>query len=678
VVIVGVCIASPAAFATPDVWVVEPASWELHFFTPIDGTSEPQRIRLRNDGDPVEYMEVDRGAPPFQIVGEGGGLGRGGEQYWDIVCASDQSGFESQFFDIIICADGCEYEVWHTIMLFCEAGLLRPQYVDMGFPFVYPGEEARTTIVISNPRSTPVTISAIETAAPFTAALETGTLPLTLQPGESVSIAAEFDSWAVEGQGRVDVIGEGQVLARVRLQAITLPAIIGLAFSPVPLGAVYTVPIRIRNSWPTARVITGASFDRAEFSLTDLVGTTLAPGEEVSALASFTATTLGFRPTTLTVTFDSGPAASTTGGATVVPAIFSLETGDSTAGDGWLDFGTRLADGPPVERTFAILNLTDAPMAVLYCSEASGPFERLTECPSSIPPRGRFDFTVRFTPDGLGDFVAWMNLTLEGVGDTTFVPLRATVVDRAYDVAAASLEFADTPRGAVTQEVVTVTNVTADPISLPVGVQGDGFALLGPAVVEVPGEGSVDVTVEFRPAEPGDFAGSLEVGAAEDPNRRSIPLSGRAYAAALACDAELDFGPVEVGTTAEASVTCRNPDAVSPVEIAEVTVEGDSFAVVTPIATAIGPDATVELSVRFTPASTGSATGQLAVLVAGDSAAQGLIALSGEGVVTEPPPPPPDGGDDTGGCGVGQASGTGQAALVLLVALLCRRRRRRR
>jgi Abnormal spindle-like microcephaly-assoc'd, ASPM-SPD-2-Hydin len=696
-VVLGICVSARATLAQPSIDVLEPTSLQLFYEdVPIDSASPPQRIRLRNVGDQaIEFIEVNL-PRYYEVVATEGNLGPGGEQSWDIVCVPEETAPGGDFLDIIMCADGCEIEIWETFIVTCDAGLLDAPLADVFLPGVYQGQESRATIPISNPQPTPLTITAVETAAPFSAALETGTLPVTVQPGETVGIVAEFDTTAPDTDGTLDVVVSGGLIAeRLRLRASTLKQIAPSTwdFQLVPQGAVYTVPITIHNAASVPRVITSASFDSAEFAVSDVVGATLPPGQALTALVSVTAGTLGLRSAALTVTFDAEPLAIAWFSATVMPALFSLLTEDAAASDGWLDFGTRQSGSPPIERTVTVVNQSGVDRAVFGCSSHLPPLELLA-CPSSIPDGGSAELVMRFSPGPAGSVLDELRIGIEAAGGAdafvVTVPVRARTVDQPYEPAARFLAFPTTLRGATRQASLRIDNTGSAPISLPIAVQGDAFSLVGPDAVSIPVEAGAEVVVEFHPDAVGDFAGSLEVGEPGVPERISIPLSGRATASIIEYDPEFDFGEVALGTTAEASVALRNLDPEVSFDIGELTASGDGFSAVTPVVSTLGPGASIEIAVRFSPEQVGAATGQLVIPLSGDGSAPATVTLRGQGVAMDPDGPGDDGdetdGDDgadgaedgeepeTSGCTSGPRGHRGSQALLVLLALLAVRR----
>jgi uncharacterized protein (TIGR03382 family) len=300
------------------------------------------------------------------------------------------------------------------------------------------------------------------------------------------------------------------------------PASCGL--SGVPQGAVYTVPITVRNSYPTARTITAVTTDFADYAVSGLVGTNLAPGQRAYGLVTFHAAALGSRLAAIDVAFDIGPGNTARFQADVVAPTFSVTTEDDMPTDGRLDFGTHKAGSGPFERTVTFTNLDAADLPVAGCTAMFAPFELVSECPTTIPANSSVALTVRFTPMGAGDALDSLQLILER--GYTGILLSARAIARQLAFSATSLDFPTTYRDAVAERAVTITNLSTAPVTVPVAVTGMGFSIDRTSVT-IPGGTTADVVVQFQPPAPGAFTGSLELGASGDPEHASVLLSGQ-------------------------------------------------------------------------------------------------------------------------------------------------------
>lgn len=517
-----------AGASGPRLVVVQPATGFLSYgHTPFDQPSATQRVVIRNDGDPVGYEDIYVSGP-FQIIASGGGLGAGEVKFWDIACVpTDPDGSSNTgVMDIDVCGSSCEDEWRESLWLFCQAGLLETPDTNV-FLFAYAYSSAQETVSFTNPGPDPLTVTSLATHDPMSSlALASGTLPVTLAAGDSIDVIATFNP---TGSGEVftyaDVVAGTAVAGRVLLRAETRSQIaLAAGFYELPLGASYSFPITVRNSYPSARMITAVTSDHPDDVVTGLTGVRLAPGEVANGFVTVTASALGFRQTMLTLEFDAGQGDIARFGNYIVPATYAVTASDATPNDGTIDFGTRKAGSAPVEQTFTITNLTAIDEPVSGCDGPIAPFELVGTCPTVLPANGSVQLTVRFTPTTAGAFVYSVALNLASFHHIVGL-LNARVVATQLAFSSAELAFPDTMLAASAQRHVTITNLAANPITVPITVTGASFAASA-AEVTIPGGETAEVLVEFAPTAPGMFTGALEIGVEGDPDRAIIALSG--------------------------------------------------------------------------------------------------------------------------------------------------------
>lgn len=289
--------------------VVEPASFSLSYdHIPFDVPSASQRIRIRNTtADPASGdVRLESG---FIVTATGGSLGPGQEQFWDIACLPDAAPGPAGFFDLDWCGKTCDdASGLLSIPLSCAAGLVVAPSAQIALPRVFAYEVSQTTVAWTNTGSAPVTVTGLSVPDGFTAAPATGGLPQTVLPGNSLTTIVAFDTTRPDTVAQLDVLADTLVVGRTQVTGQTIKQIQpdNWFFDSVPQGAVYTLPIRVRNSSPDTRTITAVTSDDGEFTAEGLVGTTLAPGATADGLVRLTARTLGRRTANLAVAFD-GP-----------------------------------------------------------------------------------------------------------------------------------------------------------------------------------------------------------------------------------------------------------------------------------------------------------------------------------------------------------------------------------
>jgi hypothetical protein len=514
-------LASAPALATPTLEVIEPASGQLAFGdVPIGVPTATQRIRMRNTGDTAGDIIEVRG---FNLVVSGPTfvtLAPGEDAVWDVACLMPEPGVNGdQFFRVNLCDNSCEGTDLNFFVDFtCFGG-----FFDSGFPdgnqAAFADQHALATYSLTNRESVPVTITGLQIAAPFSTSLA---VPFVVAPGERLDVPIDyFNPGALAGEypGNVDLTSDAGVVGRIHAQGFTIDQIQGQvsSFEIVPQGAMYTRPLQIRNSSTATRTITSLAFDLPDSTVSNVVGTTLGPGETVDALGTLGATTLGPVRATLTVGFDSAQGDSAVFLATVVPPTFAVTTADATPDDGWLDFGTAAVATGPLDGSITIVNKLAVDRVIAGCDAPAPPFELVTPCPAAIPANGSVTLTIRATPGAPGDTFGIGAVRVDQLG-AILLAAGMRVIDHAYASATTEVTF-----DSASSQTVTVSNVLDRPIALPVTVTGEGFRA-EPTTLNVPAGGTADVTVTFSGT--GDVTGTLAIGASDDPGRLVIALAG--------------------------------------------------------------------------------------------------------------------------------------------------------
>jgi uncharacterized protein (TIGR03382 family) len=328
-----------------------------------------------------------------------------------------------------------------------------------------------------------------------------------------------------------------------------------------------------------------------------------------------------------------------------------------------------------VGKSFTIINHSDVERGAGECFGPGGvapQFELVGACPFRIPPGGRVTRTVRLTPTTVADLLDVIEFPL-GAGQILMIQLDARIVDHQLALSRSQVAFAGALGGDRVRQTITVTNVAATPITAPIVVMGDAFALVGQETITLAAGASADITVEFQPTNVGTYSGTLELGTTGDRDHVVVPLVGTARPPMVQCNTALEFGDVRVGSTAEATLTIHSLETTDVLAINEIVTDNAEFAV-TPLSDPVlGPDATISIVVQFTPTTPGPQAGQLSVFLDGDLTAIAGVDVTGNGLAT----------DHRGGCNTTEPPGAAVALALLaflrshrLLAFLRGRRRR--
>ncbi|MCG8420313.1 MAG: choice-of-anchor D domain-containing protein, partial [Proteobacteria bacterium] len=332
-----------------------------------------------------------------------------------------------------------------------------------------------------------------------------------------------------------------------------------------------------------------------------------------------------------------------------------------------VDFGgvDLQAAEPKAQRTVTITNSGTEPLTIStirLANNSNNRFTLITTDPPGAPvlPNGTFDIVVEYQP------------TVEAVADTaelrvisdafppvpTTVPLSGRGIDRHIDVSSLQVDFPDTYRNTEqpSQKTLTVTNNGEAPLRLTMlmtsGVGASAFSIQAAQPVDVAGQSSADLVVQFAPnAASAAFEATLTIVNDDDENPMvDVQLQGRGILPNIA------FMPGNLRVTGGASCTTRLSDVpvsspqlfqlinmdsadsftVRELRIADLNgnpVQDSPFRVVDFTSeTELDADATLEVDIEFAPDSPGTYEARIEVYVDADPDIIAFATITGEAV----------------------------------------------
>jgi hypothetical protein len=235
------------------------------------------------------------------------------------------------------------------------------------------------------------------------------------------------------------------------------------------------------------------------------------------------------------------------------------------------------------------------------------------------------DASEDFSGDGIG-----LDNEGDGLSDAAD-PDCQSATPRDIDVSPLSLDFGAVTTGITETRTASITNV--GDTDLTVNSSLNGAAPATPFTV-VPG-GKEDVSVDYIPSNEGSDSGTLEIDS-NDPDETlvSVALAGTGVPPAPVCDIDvnplaLDFGSVDVGTTATLSIVIGNT-GTGDCTVDGSTLTGSSdFALTPPVPTiprTVSPGAAVIIPVDYSPTNEGGDSGTLEIN--SDDLDEGLVSVS--------------------------------------------------
>lgn len=520
----------------------------------------------------------------------------------------------------------------------------------VSFGAVETGASAQATITIANSGATDATVVAVTPpSAPFVDPTPI-TIGTVVPAGGSIdtdivyspaTVGSDIGAYAIDfanGQTiQVPLDGEG-VDASTALSAS--PS--SIDFGPTELGTTATFILTVANTSAAPATIIATTEPGAPFGLDApiAVGDVIAAGESLTRTVSFTPTG---------TTAESDNLEITTGGQTLaIPLTGSGEdppTGQLTATPTAIDFGT-VAVSSTTTAIVDVSNVGSAPVTLATVSGPSAPFGLDPSGPTAgdvVAVGETIQIPLTYDPTTSGSVTD--SLTINDGQSDLVVGLSGTAEDPPppSDLVADPLDFGTVEVGTTATLDLTVTNTgsstaTISAVTPPAAPFGDA----DPPVVgtTIAAGASFTQTVQFSPAAVGTSSGqySFEAGA----ELLTVSLTGVAVDTPAALEATpiaVDFGSIDVGTTATQQVVISNTGTTDAVldAIAEpaapFAISGTGLAE----GDIVPAGGSVAVNVEFTPTTAGAASGTYSVGVGTESVA---VDLSGAGVTPGP-----------GGCG---------------------------
>ena len=218
---------------------------------------------------------------------------------------------------------------------------------------------------------------------------------------------------------------------------------------------------------------------------------------------------------------------------------------------GTADFGS-VKLGAFGETTVLITNIGKKALSVTAIRSSLGDFTSRDSFPLVVAPGGRRSLTVRFTPAAEGVRSATVSFDSDDPARpvVTAQLFGAGVGAPAMQLAPFSLDFGSVVVGASKDLTVTIRNTGRGALTVAALSSSNSQFTLGAPVApfSIPEGGQVQVTVSFRPVNPGSQAATLSVaGNAGATPIASIPLTGLGTGTGAACAQAVSPGNVSLG-----------------------------------------------------------------------------------------------------------------------------------
>ncbi|KFA90902.1 hypothetical protein Q664_25390 [Archangium violaceum Cb vi76] len=562
-----------------------------------------------------------------------------------------------------------------------------PTSLDFGEQLVGTTSAARR-VTLRNTGSASVTVTSISITTPF--AVSSPSSPFILAPGASQEVSMTFGPitpGSVSGTLTLSTDSATSPSLSVPLAGRGVRPTIAVSPTSLDFGAqlVGTTSaarrVTVRNTGTGVLTLTSVTLSSAAFSASPTsVPLSVEPGATREISVTFNPTTESSFTGTLTLASNDPDAPNVSiplSGSGVRPELDISSTR--------LDFGASNVGASAILRELRFHNPGGTEMAISSLSFSGAAaldfgIDPPVSFPVAVSPGSTVTLTLSFVPRAVGAREARATFGLEGsaqdsvevalVGEGTS-PLVAVTPGRldfgtwrlGDTVAPLALRLQNTGTGPLTVHRVELGGADAarflvSPLSLLLTLAPGAF---------------MELSVTPTPEEVRTLSATLVV-VSDDASqpRVEVPLAGKVVGSALSVEpTSWDFGEVEAGTRSEPRTFTVTNVSSTPRTVERVQSTSAAFEVEGLQGTTLEPGAGATFRVLFHPEEAGAASGEVRLMLQGESTPDAVLAVNGTGS-TQPVSVPGS------GCSCNSGGGTGMAASLALLALLVLSGRRTR
>jgi phospholipase C len=429
---------------------------------------------------------------------------------------------------------------------------------------------AADTLILTNGRTTPLTISGVSVTGDFAVKNGCGS-PVGV--GATCNLSVTFVPTATGPRSGMLSITDSDFSSPQDVSLTGTGSLVSvspgtLAFPNVTLGNTAPArPIAISNHG-SAPITISNLFTKGDFSQSNTCGGSIDAGSTCMIQVSFTPTVSGLRSGVLAI-YDTDPSS---------PQIVTM-TGHGTAvviSPGSLSaiFGNQLLGTSSAAKTATLTNAGTAPLAIEF-PPTTGDFTQTNDCGSSVPASLSCTITMVFTPTATGTRLGSVTINDSDRESPQVISLQGTGV--AFSFSTGHLAWGTQALSSTANaKTLTLQNVASVPVTI------NGIALTG----SDPGDfaqtnncgGSLgagmgcSVSVTFAPAATGPRTAALDITSATGVVQ-SVNLTGTGTAVALS-PGVLSFSTVAVGQSLSKNIQLTNASNTTALNISGITFTG--------------------------------------------------------------------------------------------------------
>ena len=496
------------------------------------------------------------------------------------------------------------------------------------------------TLTLTSSGTTAVTVNSVATAG-LGFATSGATFPVTLNPGQSISLQVSFDPTApgpAAGSITISSNSSSGSVATVTLSGagtapqLTLSAST-LAFGGVNLNATSTQALTLTSSGTAPVTINSATLTGSEFTMTGgTFPTTLNTGQTMSLQVSFDPTVTGAATGTITISTNSSsgsPVAVALSG-TGISAQLSVSAGSLAFGN--VNLNTTST------QTLALTPSGNAPVTVNSATLTGSGFTMTGGTfPTTLNPGQTMSLQVSFDPTVAGAASGAITITSNSSsGGPITVALSGTGISAQLSVSAGSLAFGNVNLNTTSTQTLTLTPSGNAPVTVnSATLTGSEFTMTGgtfPTTLN-PGQ-TLSLQVSFDPTVAGAASGTITISSSPSSGGPiTVALSGTGTSAQLSVSAgSLAFGNVNLNTTSTQTLTLTS-SGTAPLTVKSATLTGSGFTMTGgTFPTTLNPGQTLSLQVSFDPTVAGAASGTITISSNSSSGTTVIVGLAGTGI----------------------------------------------
>jgi len=406
-----------------------------------------------------------------------------------------------------------------------------------------------------------------------------------------------------------------------------------LSFGNVAVGSTGSLSLTVTNTGSAAVNISQASISGAAFSVAGGNPSSVVPaGQSTTVQVQFAPQASGAATGAFSIVSDAtdSPLAVSLSGTGTQPALAISPSA--------LNFN-NVTVGQTSSQSVTLANSGNADL-VLSAATVSGNGFVITglALPKTLTAGQNATFSVQFTPASATGVNGSVVFADNAPGGSQTLPLTGSAVAANGTLSAnpGSFNFSNVVVGSSSQQTITLKNSGAGTVSInQVSTTGAGFSTSGISTGQTIAAGAqASFTATFAPTSAGAASGTIAISTNASNPTLSIALSGTGTQGALSANpSSINFGSVLTGNSGSVSVTLTNT-GTAPVSVSAASASGAVFSLSGFSAGTLNPGATSSFTVKFSPATSGSASGSVSVT----SNAPGsplTISLSGSGTATQ-------------------------------------------